>query len=616
MGSFADAMKGVGKAAKVAAGLVAGLAGAASAAALGVGKMALNTAKQGDELVDLSNKTGISVERLQEMEYAGRIVGTDLDTMTGSMSKMIRAMGTAKAGGAAADSFKALGVNVLDANGNLRDSEAVFGDAINALGGIQNEAERDALAMSIFGKSALELNPLIIAGADTLAKLSEEAHKVGAVMSTENVEAAAAFQDQLDGLTAGLKGTVATIGAAFLPAFAGIATKAGGYLEQFAKVVGESDGNIGKMVSGISRLASSIIQEIAKQLPSMMQAGLSIIQGIITAIVSNLPVILPAAIQILKSLVDFLVANLPMILNAALQIITMLANSLMQNLPMILKAGIDILVSLLNGITSALPTMIPTIMSVIFMLSKVLLDNLPTIVTAGIALLQALITGMVAALPILITQVPLFNKAIFDAIMASLPIILKGGGQIIITWINGMVANLPLLITTAVQLITTIAKGMGFNLPLLATQGKQIVTTVKSAIDGLLTSLNQVGISIVDGVWKGIQSRRAYFNNQVMSFFKGIIDSVKDILGISSPSKVFAGIGRNMALGLDQGFLREMDSVQRKIAGMSLSMGYQGVGVTGSSYQTSSENYTFYAPVTIGGAAGQSIGNQVKAKRY
>ena len=65
---------------------------------------------------------------------------------------------------ATADAYKALGISVTDAHGNLRDGETVYWQAIDALGKMQNETERDALAMQIFGKSARELNPLIEQG--------------------------------------------------------------------------------------------------------------------------------------------------------------------------------------------------------------------------------------------------------------------------------------------------------------------------------------------------------------------------------------------------------------------------------------------------------------------
>jgi hypothetical protein len=54
--------------------------------------------------------------------------------------------------GATAEAYKKLGVNVTNADGSLRDSNEVYWEAIDALGGIQNETERDAMAMQVFRK--------------------------------------------------------------------------------------------------------------------------------------------------------------------------------------------------------------------------------------------------------------------------------------------------------------------------------------------------------------------------------------------------------------------------------------------------------------------------------
>jgi hypothetical protein len=73
-------------------------------------------------------------------------------------------------------------------------------------------------------------------------------------------------------------------------------------------------------------------------------------------------------------------------------------------------------------------------------------------------------------------------------------------------------------------------------------------------ITGFVTKFWEIGSNIVSGIWNGIQSKASEFTNNVKNFFKGIVDGVKKTLGIHSPSTVFAGIGKNMALGLQEGF--------------------------------------------------------------
>lgn len=240
---FGGALSALGAVAKVGIAALVGVATAAVGVVAGLAKMVLSAAEAAGELVDMSLKTGISVERLQELEYIGGQVGTSIETMTGSLAKMTRSMGDAadNAEGPAAKAFAALGVSVVDANGNLRDSEEVFGDVIDALGNVENATEADTLAMDIFGKSALELNPLIKTGSENLAAMADEAHAVGAVMDEGAVMGLEAFGDSLEGLKAGLKGMMGTMAAELLPVFQSFLDNINNFVqsEQFTQFISD-----------------------------------------------------------------------------------------------------------------------------------------------------------------------------------------------------------------------------------------------------------------------------------------------------------------------------------------------------------------------------------------
>ena len=184
------------------AGSVAALGAIAAAVAVAIKAikelhdMTLEAASDVDDLVTQSMVTGLSTKTLQEMQYASEFVDVSVDTMTGSMTKLTRAMASARDGNeATAKAFAELGVSVTDSNGNLRSAEDVFYDVIDALGQIDNQTERDAAAMEILGKSAQDLNPLILAGSDAMKQYAEEAAAVNYVLSDEQVAALAAVDD-------------------------------------------------------------------------------------------------------------------------------------------------------------------------------------------------------------------------------------------------------------------------------------------------------------------------------------------------------------------------------------------------------------------------------------
>lgn len=174
------------------------LIGATTGIITGFAKTTIEAAKTADEIMTMSSTTGLATDTLQELEYASEFVDVSVETMTGSMTKMIRSMDDARKGtGDAADAFHKLHLRVTDNNGQLKDSEQMFYDTIDALGQMKNETERDAASMAIFGKSARELNPVIEAGSKRLKELGIEAKDMGYVLDTDALESLGALDDAM-----------------------------------------------------------------------------------------------------------------------------------------------------------------------------------------------------------------------------------------------------------------------------------------------------------------------------------------------------------------------------------------------------------------------------------
>ena len=188
--------------------------------------LALGSVQLSDELNTQAQVTGLSTDALQEYAYMSELVDVSVDTITGSMTKLTKNMKIASKGsGDVYDAFKKLGVSFTTASGALRDNEDVFNDLIDALGDIDNETERDTLAMTLFGKSAQDLNPLIKTGSKQLKAYAQEAHDVGYVMSNDvikrNVEASDALERMKNSVTAAKN----ELGSALAPAIKTAADK-------------------------------------------------------------------------------------------------------------------------------------------------------------------------------------------------------------------------------------------------------------------------------------------------------------------------------------------------------------------------------------------------------
>jgi hypothetical protein len=154
-----------------------------------LGKMTIDTAAAAGEIDELSHKTGLTTDTIQELKYAAEYLEISAEDIGSSIAKMTRNMDSARSGtGDAAEAFKQLKVRITDSNGQLKDSEQVFYDTIDALGNVKNETERNALSMSIFGKSAMELNNVILEGSEGVKNYAAQAHEMGAVIDKENID--------------------------------------------------------------------------------------------------------------------------------------------------------------------------------------------------------------------------------------------------------------------------------------------------------------------------------------------------------------------------------------------------------------------------------------------
>lgn len=511
---------GLAKAGKFAGTAVAALGTAAVGAATAVFGMTANAAAGADEINTLAKQTGLSTETIQKFQFASEQIDVSMDTLTGSMAKLTKNMSSAKDGSKTTkEAFEQLGIQITDNNGELRDNEDVFNDTIKALGRMENETERDAAAMKLFGKSAQDLNPLILGGADALKELGQQAEDAGLILGQDSLDNLNSFSDAMDTFKATLSGSGSLFATAFAGPLAEGVNTVTGYLQQLTSAF--SEGGFSAVSDQLGVIATEIITKINETMPKILEFGL----GIVTKIVEGLS------------------ANLPVLMEGITSMMLMLVDALISMLPELLKMGLEIIVTLAMGIADSLPELIPAIVDTVLMIVDTLISNIDMLVDASIAIIMALAMGLIEALPRLIDKVPVIITNLVTALVNNLPKLIEAGIQLIIALAGGLIKAIPQLISKIPEIITSIVNGFG----------------------NYYSKLGDIGKNLMKGVWEGIQSMATWLKDRVTGFFNGLVTGIKNILGIKSPSRVFAGIGENMALGLGAGFDDEMDSVKRKI---------------------------------------------------
>ena len=247
----------------------------------------------------------------------------------------------------------------------------------------------------------------------------------------------------------------------------------------------------------------------------------------------------------MTSVIDGVRNLFPTVLEVGGEILRNLFDGLVSGFPLVLETGAELLTTLVTGIAESLPELIPAavnaIMGFVDALTKP--DMLGSLIDAALLLVVSLAEGLVKAIPELIRAVPKIIKNLIATITESLPKLLAAGVQLIVTLGAGLVQAIPELAAGVAKVFAAIVGGLS------------------SGID----KIKQIGKNIVPGLWEGIKSMWSWLKDSFLGLFDGLTSGINKLLGIHSPSRVYAGIGGYMAEGLGEGFEDEISAVQRQI---------------------------------------------------
>ncbi len=421
----------------------------------------------------------------------------------------------------AAKLMDSLGLEVYDAQGNMKPLNDIFND-LNGILSTMTQGEQTQVLNEIFNKTDLKaVNALLANSGERFNELSGYIDK-----------AAGSAQKMADTQLDNLAGDITLFKSA---------------LEGAQIVVSD------QLTPSLRTFVQFGTSSITKVTDAFKEGGLSgaidaageVLSDLVSKIITGAPKMISAGIKLLSALGEGLLENLPELTSSALEVILMLAEAFLNALPEIIKAGIQVISTLALGIAEALPTLIPTIVDVVIEIVETLTepDTLSTLIDAALQIMIALAFGLVQALPKLIEAIPEIIKNLVAAIVQNAPAIGAAALELILTLGDGLIASIPKLLAYVVEIPAAIIGG------------------IKEGIAGIV----DIGPQIIEGLVDGIKRMGAWLEDQITGFFSGIVDGVKDLLGIHSPSRVFAGIGENMALGLGAGWDSEFSSIKNKI---------------------------------------------------
>lgn len=360
---------------------------------------------------------------------------------------------------------------------------------------------------------------------------------------------------------------------------------------------------IGNFVSSVETAAGNIIPRVSVMLGGISQlvtsASTTIIPMVITTITDNLPALLQAAVALVGALGQGIIDSLPAITQAAIDILFFLANGLIENLPTLIDGIVQVTLTIVQMLTSPdfLTQLIETAILLIMTLAQGLIDAIPQLIAAVPMIIGNLLAAIIVELPNIIQMGIDLLFALIDGIIKCIPELVAAVPTLIIAFVNGIVNNLDKIILAAPQIIVSLITGIIGAIPELIAAVPRVIAAIADTIRNY--DWGGIGRNIVQGLKDGIAGMwdniKDWFNENVNS----LVGGVKRILGIHSPSKVFAGIGGFMAEGLGEGFSDEFAAVKNDIEG---SMNFDAGTITADA--NISRNYTsgsYGAASTSGG---------------
>lgn len=448
--------------------------------------------------------------------------------------------------GVLADALEWQGVNLEEYNAKLAT--------------MATEEERAAYIQEtltgLYGEAAdayAENNAAIIEANKAQAELTDATAELGAVAEPLNTIFKGLAATLIKGLLPYIKDLAGAIQTLFSGDIVGSAEQVKGVFDSLLeKVVNFSEGIVSKVsellpqiLPKLTEMASGIIQNLVGYLPRLLEAAKTLFFGIVQAIGPTLVSLLNELPKIADVILQALGNAIPFILGAAEQALGMIVAALP---------------SVLSALASSLPKILQSIINF-------LVDNGPKILKSAISFLMKI----VEAIPSVVSSLASNLGKIISSITSTLA---SNSGRILsaaVDMLGQIVAAIPKI---AVQLVS--------NAP-------QIISSIVKGLASGYKSMFNIGVDMLKGLWAGMKSLGGWIWDKISGFFnKTIVGGIKKLLGIASPSKVFAEMGEFSAEGYIGGFAKTMQGANNTLSRVN----YAGaVGIAGSnSAQPSVQN--------------------------
>lgn len=296
----------------------------------------------------------------------------------------------------AAKKMQALGLQVYDAQGNMRGLDEILGDLNAAMQGM-TQGQKDSIINQLFNKTDLAaVNGLLAAQGEqwnTLAAQIDAADGAMGQMAETQIDN---LQGAMTILSSAFEGLQLAVYDELEPTLTEVVKWGTDCISQLSTAL--TEGGPEAMLQAAGSILSDLASGIAEQLPGLMSTGVEIITQLAEDIVEATPAMLDTADEVLGALAQGLVDNIPDLIASAAEVIAGFIGYLGDHADEMMTAGLQIIESLIIGITDNLPGLIEAAGATIAKFAAALISHLPKILECAAAIMTTLVDGIIYSL--------------------------------------------------------------------------------------------------------------------------------------------------------------------------------------------------------------------------
>lgn len=562
-------------------------------AALGIGKMIKDSVLAGADLEQslggvetLFKDNADLVKQYADEAYqtAGMSANAYMETVTGFSASLLQGLN-----GDTELAAKTANMAIIDMSDNANKLGSDMESIQNAYQGFakQNYTMLDNLKLG-YGGTAAEMARLINDSGVLGDAIEVTAQTVNDVSFDKIIEAIHTVQEDMDitGTTAKeasqtITGSMNSVKAAFenLKGKLALGMDVSGEIEGLTTSLIDAANNVLPAISNvIADAPTAIMQLLIGVAPELVKAGADAIQGMLTGLAEAMPELIPAAVEAVLTIVDALVSSIPLIIEGALQLVLGLAEGIITALPMlferlpevvigivdtllsmiptIIEVGTELLVSLVTALPDIITTIVEAVPPIVTGIIVALMEAIPDIIHAGITLLTSLIGALPEIIMTLVKAAPEITINMITTLLEALPDMIDAGIELISAFIEALTLPevLGALVEAVFEIIDSMIALITGNDEEFNQRGEELMTSLGEGIKNTLGSMKNIGKEIVDGLWEGLSSGWSWLTGKTKGLASNLLSSVKETLGIHSPSRLFRDeVGKMIDLGLAEG---------------------------------------------------------------